>query len=227
MDAAVNAATGNVAEAEATFRALLEKDDSQTQVWIALFRLIASQDETEKAASIVSEARAALPEDGTFKWIQAGLLENDGDIAGAISIYEDLYAQDSNNLIVANNLASLMTGTGNDADAIEKAYTIAKRLRSSPVPPYQDTYGWIAYLRGDYEEAANSLEPAAAALTNDPLVQYHLAAVYAALEQYEAAIEQFQKVTGLTGPADSRDFVEKSRSELARLIKEQDAINNQ
>ncbi|PHS22921.1 MAG: hypothetical protein COA84_12015 [Robiginitomaculum sp.] len=120
-----------------------------------------------------------------------------------------------------------MTGAGDNTDAIEKAYVIAKRLRSSPIPPYQDTYGWIAYLRGDYKEAASSLEPAAAALANDPLVQYHLAAVYAALEDYDEAIEQFQKVAELTGAADSRDFVETSRSELARLIKAKAAIDNQ
>jgi tetratricopeptide (TPR) repeat protein len=227
MDAAVDAATGNVVEAENTYRRLLEQDDSQIQVWIALFRLMASQDESEKAATVLEEAQVALPEDGTLKWIKAGLLEQAGDITGAIEIYEDLYALDSDNLIVANNLASLMTGTGTDADTIEDAYRIAKRLRLSPVPPYQDTYGWIAYLRGDYEEAVKSLEPAAAALSEDPLVQYHLATVYVALEQNEEAIIQFQKVTELTGAADTRDFVGKSRTEIARLLKEQEVTDKE
>lgn len=221
MDAAVNAATGNVAEAESTYRDLLENDASQIQVWVALYRLLVSQGDSERAATIVAEAQRALPEDGTLKWIEAGILENAGDIDGAIKIYEDLYALDSDNLIVANNLASLMTGTETDAEAIEGAYKIAKRLRLSPVPPYQDTYGWIAYLRGDYEEAVNSLEPAAAALANDPLVQYHLATVYVALEKNAEAIVQFQKVTELTGAADTRDFVGISRKEIARLVKAQ------
>jgi len=225
MDAAVNAATGKVTEAESTYRDLLEKDDATVQVWIALYRLMVSQGETDRAARTIAEAQLALPDDGTLKWIKAGLLENAGDIDGAIGIYEDLYALDSNNLIVANNLASLMTGTTTDSDAIENAFKIAKRLRQSPVPPYQDTYGWIAFLRGDHAAALSSLEPAAAALSSDPLVQYHLAAVYVALEQNADAIVQFRKVAELTGPADTRTFVETSRSEIARLLKEQEDAN--
>ena len=55
------------------------------------------------------------------------------------------------------------------------------------MPAFQDTYGWIAYRRGDLTEALANLEPAAAGLPNDPLVQFHLGMTYAALKRPEDA----------------------------------------
>ena len=82
-------------------------------------------------------------------------------------------------MIVANNLASLITTYRDDAESLERAWSIARRLRGSDVPAFQDTYGWIALRRGDIEDALAPLEPAAASLSNDPLVQFHLAVAYA------------------------------------------------
>ena len=120
-------------------------------------------------------------------------------------------------MVVASNVASLITSLNEDPVTIDRACAIARRLRVSTVPPYQDTYGWIAFLRGDFEEAILALEPAAAGLPNDPMVQYHLARAYVAAERNEAAIERFENVLELTGPDDPRDFVTESKSEIARL----------
>ena len=64
---------------------------------------------------------------------------------------------------------------------------MARRLRDTEVPPFQDTYGWILSRRGDYAEALTYLEPAAAALAGNPLVQFHHAEAALALERSDAA----------------------------------------
>jgi len=217
MDAAVNAAIGRVEEAEAGYRALLQQNDRQIQVWIALFRVVLAQGRMEEGKAILAQAQGVFPGDPTLEWIKAGLLENDGDIAGAIAVYEALYAADSDNLIVANNLASLLSTSSDDPNVLSRAYTISRRLRVSTVPPYQDTYGWVAFLRGEYSEAIKSLAPAAAAMKKDPTVQYHLARAYAANGRIKEAADQYQKVVDITGPADTREFVIFSRSEVRRL----------
>lgn len=217
MDATVDAATGEVASAEEKYRAILARDDTQINIWIALFRLKNIDGNETNARALLDEAQQAMPDDPTLKWIRAGYLENDGDIDGAIAIYEDLYAEDSDNMVVANNLASLITARSEDAETIERAYAIARRLRMTTIPPYQDTYGWIAFLRGDIDEAVRSLQPAAAALVDDPAVQYHLGRAYVAADRPDEARIQFQKVLDLVGPDDTRDFVQTSRSELERL----------
>ncbi|MGI9390917.1 MAG: tetratricopeptide repeat protein, partial [Boseongicola sp.] len=85
------------------------------------------------------------------------------------------------------------------------------------VPPFQDTYGWILFRRGEHEEAVTYLEPAANALGNDPIVQFHLASAYAALGQNEDALSQFRKALELAGTEDSRPQIETTKAEIERL----------
>ena len=215
--AATAASLGDVAEAETVFRELLEENDKVSQIWVALYRSVSAQSKPQQAQQVVNDALSAMPENATFQWIQAGLKERAGDVQGAINIYESMYAKNSNNPVIANNLASLITMQKTDAESVDRAFAIARRLRNIQVAPYQDTYGWISYLRGDYENAVVSLEPAAVGLANDPLVQFHLAKTYVALERFDDAVDQFKKVVALTGAADSREFVEESRTEINRL----------
>ncbi|MFV2003063.1 MAG: tetratricopeptide repeat protein, partial [Paracoccaceae bacterium] len=220
LDAAIDAADGDFGTAEAKYRAILALNDQIPQVWVALFQAQTVGGKPDAAAATIDKALEVFPDLPTLKWIKAGVLEKSGDVDGAIAIYEVMYAQNSNNLVVANNLASLLSTSREDAETIDRANTIARRLRSSNVAQFQDTYGWIAYLRGDYEEALRSLKPAAAVMDTDPLVQYHLALAYLASDLKSEAIDAFRRVGALTGAGDSRDFVELSRTEVVRLLAE-------
>jgi tetratricopeptide (TPR) repeat protein len=91
--------------------------------------------------------------------------------------------------VVANNLASLLTAKG--SDALERAFAIARRLRESRVPEFQDTYGWILFLRGDPGQARSYLAPAAAALPGNAQVHFHLGEAELALGDRAAAKAAF------------------------------------
>ena len=188
-------------EAEAAFQALLEDLPETEQVWLALYRLKTIQGNPDAAAQVLDEGLAALPGNLNLQWVKAGALEQRGDIDGAIGIYEVLYAENSHIQIFANNLASLLASYRDDAESLERAFTIARRLRGTDIPAFQDTYGWIAYRRGDFDDALIHLEPAAQSLPDDPMVQYHLGATYAALNQNAEALEAFQAAIELDPPA--------------------------
>lgn len=220
LDATLDVAVGRNLQAEEKYRALLDKDPSQVSVWVALYRLLAATGKPEQASEVVESARTMLPEDPTIKWIKAGLLEAQGDYDAAISIYEDMYALDSDNLIIANNLASLLSTNRTEAGSLERAYTIARRLRSADFAAYQDTYGWIAHLRGENKESIRALEKAAGGMPGDPQVQFHLATAYLAGKRESDALIYFRKVLDLTGGADSRDFVAIARNEANRISAE-------
>ncbi|MGC9418483.1 MAG: tetratricopeptide repeat protein, partial [Rhodovulum sp.] len=144
-------------------------------------------------------------------WAKASFEEQDGDVDGAIEIYETLYAQNSSSVVVANNLASLLATYRDDAASLDRAWTIARRLRDADAPALQDTYGWILHRRGNSAEALPYLEAAAQGLPNDPLVQYHLGQAYIALDQPQDALEQFRKAVEIAGPADTRPQIEDAR----------------
>ena len=131
---------------------------------------------------------------------QAGELELAGDIDGAISIYETLYARDSNNVTIANNLASLLSAYRDNPEDQARAAAVARRLRGTQSPPFQDTYGWIAYQQGEFEEALSYLEPAAEGLSDNALVQFHLGMTYLALERTDEAQTTLSRALDVAGP---------------------------
>jgi Tfp pilus assembly protein PilF len=156
-------------------------------------------DEAEKTA------RAALKEKPNNFEIQmtlAGILELKDDYEAAIAVYEGLLKQQPGSMIVANNLASLLSDHRTDKASIERAYSVAAILRKSQVPSFKDTLGWVYYLRGDYKSATSLLEEASAALPTRAMVQYHLGMIYVATGQIAKASEQFKKALAL-GPDNS------------------------
>ncbi len=162
-------------QAEALFRALIAEDPTAPLPARLLYGLLRSDGRAEEATEVLKAALAAQPDAAELRWIEAGELEQAGDIDGAIAVYEAMYAKDSGNVIIANNLASLITTHRDDPDSLARATAIVRRLKDTDVPAFQDTYGWIAHRNGNHEEALAYLEPAAAGLPNDPVVQFHLA----------------------------------------------------
>lgn len=189
----VLAITGSHAEAIPLLEQTVTDRPQTEQAWTALYSAYQRNDAPEKAAETLDRAIAARPESMNLQWVKAGVLEREGDIDGAIAIYEDLYARNSTAVVIANNLASLLSSHRDDPESIDRAYTVARRLKGNAVPAFQDTYGWIAFRKGNTDEALEPMEAAAAGLPNDPTVQFHLAEVYAALGRTEDARAAYEK----------------------------------
>lgn len=214
----VLARSGSEAEAETIFRKLLEENARLEPVWQALYSLVAARKDQPGAAEVLESALQAVPASVPLRWIKASVLQNSGDIDGAIAIYEALYAEDSSSTVFANNLASLLSVSRSDPESLERAYVVSRRLRGSDVPAFQDTYGWIAFLRGNLDEALANLEPAAKGLPNDAGAQFHLGMTYARLDRSAEALAQFalvDKIRGKDFPAESLARMEAERARLA------------
>jgi tetratricopeptide (TPR) repeat protein len=207
---------GEVPQAEALFRALIAEDPTAELPARLLYGLLRSDGRTEEAAAVLKAALAAQPNAATLRWIQAGALEQAGDIDGAIAVYEAMYAVDSGNVVIANNLASLITSHRDDPESLARATAIVRRLKGTKVPAFQDTYGWIAHRNGNHDEALTYLEPAAAGLPNDPTIQFHLGMTYLALGRTEDARRQLARALELAGDSPLPQF-ETARQALAGL----------
>ena len=126
--------------------------------------------------------------------LKAGRLEAEGDIDGAIAVYETLYARDSASPLVANNLASLLSS--HRADAGEPR----ARLRHRPAAARQPTCrssrtptAGSCSCAATPPQALAYLEPAAAALPGNALVQFHLGEAELALGDRAAAQAAFDR----------------------------------
>jgi cellulose synthase operon protein C len=220
INGAVQGMVGNTAAAEEAYRKILDVDQNRPLVWMALFRSVYSDPNRKaEAEQLLDHALAVAPNSSELRWAKAGILEADGDIDGAIAIYEAMYQENSANPIVANNLASLLSNYRTDPDSLARAEVIARRLRGSDLAPYQDTYGWIAYQNKNYDGAVDELEKAVVGLPKDPTVRYHLAMTYLALQRPEDAAKQFKSVVDELDPSDSRNFAVSARDEYEKLKK--------
>ncbi len=217
LRAAALAALGRVDEAKAAYRTLAAELPDAEAVWRALYTLTRQTEGPEAGQALLREALAEVPGAPNLQWALAGELEQAGDIDGAIAIYEALYAQDTGSVVIANNLASLISTYREDPESLDRAWTIARRLRGISVPQLQDTYGWIALRRGLVDEALDHLRPAALGLPGDPLVQYHLAVALDRAGLTAEAITQYERALAVAGPADTRAQFDRAREDLARL----------
>ena len=203
--------------AEAIYRALIAEFPRAEPPLRVLYGLMQLQGRADEAEALIDAAIAADPGAPMPQMIRAARLEQTRDFEGAIAIYEALYAADTSNLIIANNLASLISAHRDDAASLERATAIARRLRGAEVPAFQDTYGWIQYRRGNYEEALEYLEPAAAGLAGDALVQYHLGMTYLALDRHEEARETLTRALQIAGEDNPLPQFTRAREVLEEL----------
>lgn len=216
VSAALHGMTGNLAEAEPILRDLIARDPGAEPAVRLLHMLLTQAGRNDEASEVLAAGLAARPASPLLGWMRAGELERAGDIDGAIAVYETLYAGNTDNVVIANNLASMIATHRTDAESLERAFAIARRLRGTDVPAFQDTYGWIEYRRGNLTEALAYLEPAAAGLPDDPLVQYHLGMTYAGLDRPADARRQLARALDLAGDSPLPQF-ETARQTLAGL----------
>ena len=225
MLATTRALNNDLDGAEMLYRALLDEDPRRSRLWLELSRLEQRRGDRDAAKARIDDGLGHMPEDMNLLWARASFLEQDGDIDGAIDIYERLYAIDSGALVVVNNLASLLSTHRDDAENLERAWTVARRFRGTEIPAVQDTYGWILHLRGESAEALPYLEAAVAGMPNDPLVNYHLAQTYLSLDRQDEALDRFQRAVELAGLGDTRPQIEDARVQIQRLLEEIESEN--
>ncbi|MEL7150740.1 MAG: tetratricopeptide repeat protein [Pseudomonadota bacterium] len=210
-------ALGDIASAEATFRGVVDQNAENTLAVMQLLRTLGMQDRTEDAMELVNASLDGSPDSPDLLWAKASFLEQSNDIDGAIEVYERLYSLNTSNQVVANNLTSLLVTYRNDPETLERASAVGRRLRGTEFPPFQDTYGWLMYRQGNFTEAVTYLEPAAAALSTDPIVQFHLGKVYMELGRNADAVKQFETVLSLAEDGDPRPQFAEARAEIDRL----------
>ena len=209
-------AVGNFEDAEATLLAVAEQTGVGSDI-LQYARVLGAQGKVDDAESAIDQGLSKAPDNPDLLWAKASYLERANDVEGAIAIYERLYEDNSESPVIANNLASLLATYRTDEASLERAYTVARRLRGTDVPPFQDTFGWIQFRRGEVEDAVTYLEPAADALGGDPIVQYHLGRAYEELGQTAEAQAQYEAALELAVEGDPRP-------QIADAAKRRDAL---
>ncbi len=190
--------TGDKELAIAEFKKVIEDSPKNQSGHYVLFTHYVKEKKFEEAQSVLDNAFRVLPNNAELKMSQAGLYELQLQYENAIKAYEELLIITPNAEVVINNLASLISTVYDDEKSLRKAYSFAKKFRSSPVPHFQDTLGWIHYRLGEYELATPLFENAVKKLPNFAILRYHLGMSYKAENNRMRAIEELSRAIELS-----------------------------
>ncbi len=121
----------------------------------------------------------------------------------AFKSYDKALEIDDSNALVLNNYAYYLSLRG---ERLEKAESMAKKANNlaPDTPSFQDTYGWVLYMRGNYRNALFWIEEALkSGAENDPVVLEHHGDVLFALDRKADAVRSWQQAIDAGGDADS------------------------
>ena len=164
---------GKEAKAVATLEQAVGLDPLRSEAYEALYGVYVLKGDREGAGRVIEQAVSAIPDNDGLQILKADQLIAIGENDEAISIYETILARRPSDLIVANNLASLLSEK-DDAASHERALAAAAPLRDSENPYFLDTYGWALYRGGRTADGIAALEKAAAAAPALVDARYHL-----------------------------------------------------
>jgi tetratricopeptide (TPR) repeat protein len=210
-------------QAEAAFEQSLSLNPDAWTTYRDLAGTRLARDDRDGALEVLEQGIAARPEDLQLRSLLAQYHLESSDFLAAIAEYEAMLAIDPSLILVANNVAALISDYDQSPERLRYALELAEPLRSSTDPVYLDTVGWVHYRLGDMREAVEYLERAvetAAGLEqmrNDmPQLRYHLGMAYLGMERSEEAKRELQAAVE-DGAEQGFDGIEEARETLARL----------
>lgn len=203
-------------KAEEAYKLAVEHDKDGVAGLQAMSRFYLRSARIEDAEKVLTAAVEQHSSDVALRLLLAGVYERTGRPKEAIAQYEILFEASPQSSVVANNLASLLAEYGTDDASLEKAHSIASRFRSSEIPHFLDTLGWVYYRQGKFEQAVTLLKRAAQRLTDMEIVHYHLGMAYKEMGRKDLAIESLETAVKL---AEGRQFpqLEQAKTTLAEL----------
>jgi len=212
LRAKVYLAQQDISHAEADLLNAIELDPNLEPAYALLAQIYVSSNRPNLA---IAKLNAFLEKNKsvTALMLLATIHERQKDYPAARDAYEKLLTVSPNFSPALNNLAIVYSER---LGRLDTAYDLAKKAReASPTEPHMaDTLGWILFKRGEYGNALRPLQDAAAALPDNPEIQFHVAMALYMVGDEVAARVALQKV------ADSRlEFAGKdeARQRLAVL----------
>lgn len=197
LEAQTRLAQNRIDDAIQDLRSAIAKQPNDPAAYNALANLYANQKKYDAALDVIQQAMRAIPSNSAFALASASLEIQKGDLNAAIAQYETLLKEQPTVTVAINNLVSLILDNRSDKESLDRAFGLAEGLKNSPVPQFQDTYGWAQYKRGDYPSSISVLEAAQAKMSNSAPLHYHLGMSYAAGGQPQKAAEQFKLALSL------------------------------
>ena len=146
--------------------------------YLLLSQLYLSKKDTEAFKAILVQGTTNIKRSLKIPLKLASFLEAERSFSEVITIYRNMYEEHSDNLVVVNNLASMLSDHGDGKDDLQLANTLVEKLKKSNQPVFLDTIGWVYYKLADYNSAIQYLSQVIEKSPEVNVFNYHLGMAY-------------------------------------------------
>ena len=167
-----------VADAEKLLQGVVDKDSVSEEAYLLLANIYLSEKELDAAEALLLKGKKNISTSIKIPLRLATLYEFNDNYSAAIDIYRELHLSQPDNLVITNNLASLLSDHGDGKGDLELAKTLADKLLESKQPVFLDTIGWVNYRLGFYQKAITYLTQAIEKNPDVNIFNYHLGMAY-------------------------------------------------
>ncbi len=199
--------------AEAELQKTLQIDPNFSAAYDLLVQTYLATNKLPQAVSQLQGLLSKNPNNTPTLMTLALVYDRMKDFPKARDAYEKLLSTEPNFVPALNNLAYLYTERLNNLD---KAYDLARKARElqGQDPSVGDTFGWVLYKRGDYQQALTILQESVEKAPDDPEIQFHLGMTAYMMGQTDMARVVLRKAASATKDFPGKD---ESKRRLALL----------
>src|SRR5450755_3002187 len=118
-------------DAQKNYRAAIAKQPKDPNGYSALSELYVREKNYNSAVEVIQAGLREQPDNLNFRFTSAGLQILKGDQAAAMAQYESILKDQPNSVLAINNLVSLLLDTRPDKESLDRAFSLADRLKDS------------------------------------------------------------------------------------------------
>ncbi|MCD6377080.1 MAG: tetratricopeptide repeat protein [Caldisericaceae bacterium] len=187
---------GQTARADSTYRQLLNRFPKDATFWAFYGNFLQEKGQYQKSIAAFKKVLELDPKNEAALSGLAIVYENLKMFAQCDSIYEIALQRLPDNPLILNNFSYSLAERDK---ALERALQMAKKaVELEPNnAAYLDTYGWVLYKLGKYEQAAKFIKQSIELRGNSAVVIEHLGDVYKAMGDLQNALFYWQKASEL------------------------------
>lgn len=176
----------------------------------------------QKKHSEAAEAlKKAVEIDSTdfYAWFELGsALEREKKIEDAAGAFRKVLLLRPDDAAAANYLGYMWAEKGMHLDSAK--LLIEKALDKEPENgAYLDSYAWVLYQMGEYDEAYKYMKEAISKLDDDPILFSHLGDILFKLNEYSSAAEAYRKSLDLQ--SNEAERIREKLSEIEKIIQKE------
>ena len=169
---------GKVDAAKAELKSIVDGNSVLEEPYLLLARIYQDEARDKVIEDLLIKGKRNIPSSIKIPFLLANYYERKKQYEDALNTYREMYKKNPANLIVMNNLASILSDHSDSEADMELAKLLADKLVESGEPAFLDTAGWVYYKLGNYQAALEYLKKSVEKMPEVNIFNYHLGMAY-------------------------------------------------